>query len=116
MSRANPLDLALDDFQPKRREEKPRPDREAIAQVAKDNGFLSRDPKTVEPREPREPREPSTPRRQRRFTTGRNQQINIKATPETVTRFNALADRLNLPAGALLEQAVEILEKKFQDD
>ena len=105
MSRANPLDLALDDFQPKRREEKPRPDREAIAQVAKDNGFLSRDPKTVEP---------NTPRRQRRFKTGRNQQINIKATPETVARFNALADRLNLPAGALLEQAVDILEKTHQ--
>ncbi|NOV26632.1 MULTISPECIES: stability/partitioning determinant [Cupriavidus] len=107
MSRANPLDLALDDFAPRVREEKPRVDRETVAQVAKENGFVSRDAKKVEAAMP-------SPRRQRRFTTGRNQQINIKATAETVARFNALADELNLPAGALLERAVQILEEKFK--
>ena len=106
MSRVNPLDLALDEFTPREREDKPRADRETVAQVAKDNGFVSRDPKKVA--------EAATPRRQRRFTTCRNQQINIKATAETVARFNALADELNLPAGALLERAVQILEEKYK--
>lgn len=107
MSRANPLDLAdFADFSPRTTEEKLRVAPETIAQVAKDNGFVSRDAKKVEAA--------ASPRRQRRFTTGRNQQLNIKATAETVARFNALADDLNLPAGALLERAVQILEEKYK--
>lgn len=77
MSRANPLDAALDDFEPRPREDKPRPDRQAIEQVAKENGFVSRDARKLETAATTAP-----PRRQRRFTTGRNQQINIKATPD----------------------------------
>ncbi|KAI3593369.1 hypothetical protein D9X30_1679 (plasmid) [Cupriavidus sp. U2] len=108
MSRANPLDLSIEDFAPRTGDDKPRVNRESIAQVAKDNGFLSRDAAKVEAAAA------AAPRKQRRFTTGRNQQLNIKATADTVARFNRLADELNLPAGALLERAVQILEEKFK--
>ena len=109
MSRANPLDAALDDFEPRPREDKPRPDRQAIEQVAKENGFVSRDARKLETAATTAP-----PRRQRRFTTGRNQQINIKATPDTIARFNALAEALNIPSGALLERAAEAMEDKYK--
>ena len=107
MSRANPLDAALEEFEPQPRDDKPRADRTAIEQLAKENGFVSRDARKLETAA-------TTPpvRRQRRFTTGRNMQINIKATAETIARFNALAEALNLPAGALLERAVEAMEAK----
>lgn len=108
MSRANPLDLSIEDFAPRTGDDKPRVTRESIAQVAKDNGFLSRDASKVEAAVA------ATPRKQRRFTTGRNQQLNIKATADTVARFNKLADELNMPAGALLERAVQVLEEKFK--
>ncbi|KAB0596384.1 stability/partitioning determinant [Cupriavidus pauculus] len=108
MTRANPLDLSVEDFAPRTGDDKPRPNRESIDKVAKDNGFLSRDASKVEAATA------ASPRKQRRFTTGRNQQLNIKATADTVARFNKLADDLNLPAGALLERAVQVLEEKFK--
>lgn len=109
MTRANPLDLSIEDFGPRVRDDKPRMDRETIAQVAKDNGFHSRDASKVEAAAAA-----VAPRRQRRFTTGRNQQLNIKATADTIARFNRLADELGLPAGALLERAVQVLEEKVR--
>ena len=45
------------------------------------------------------------------YTTGRNQQINIKATAETIARFYRLADENHVPLGALLEQALAALEQ-----
>jgi transcription initiation factor TFIIIB Brf1 subunit/transcription initiation factor TFIIB len=48
---------------------------------------------------------------QRRHRTGRNQQINIKATGETIDRINRIADELRIPLGAVLERALDALEK-----
>lgn len=107
MTRANPLDMALDEFDVKPKSDRPRVAPEAIEQIAKENGFVSRDAAKIEA--------PARPLKQRRFTTGRNQQINIKATGATIERFNALADRLQLPAGALLERAVELLEEHYRN-
>lgn len=45
----------------------------------------------------------------RRYTTGRNQQFNVKAKAETVDDFYALADELDVPLGELLELAVQAL-------
>lgn len=60
----------------------------------------------------RAPVAPAAPaRKQRRYTTGRNKQINIKATDETITRLYRLADERGVPLGELLEQALEALEK-----
>jgi hypothetical protein len=46
------------------------------------------------------------PRQARRRRTGRNVQFNIKATPETIARFTALADQNKLVFGELLDFAL----------
>ena len=91
----------LSDFQPqppRRRDVQP----EQIDRVAKDNGFPSRQPAVPLAK-------PSKPAA-RRHTTGRNQQLNVKATPETIARFYRLADERQVVLGELLEQALEALE------
>lgn len=50
---------------------------------------------------------------QRRFRTGRNQQINIKATDQTIQKFYKLADDANITLGELLERALTALEEKI---
>jgi hypothetical protein len=51
------------------------------------------------------------PRRSVRHRTGRNQQLNIKATTETIERFYKLADERRVALGELLEHALDALEK-----
>lgn len=51
------------------------------------------------------------PRQQRRYTTGRNQQINVKATAETIEQFYRIADEMRVPLGEVLARALEALEK-----
>lgn len=55
----------------------------------------------------------SAPGTQRRYRhrTGRNQQINIKATSQVIERLYKLADAKQVPLGELLEQALYALEK-----
>lgn len=99
MTRANPFD-DLGDFKP---EAKPKPVApEVIDEIARDSGFLSRQPS------PQPALMPSS--KPRRYTTGRNQQINVKAKPETITRFYRLADERHVPLGELLELALAALE------
>jgi hypothetical protein len=75
---------------------------DAISRIAEENNFPSRQaPKTA-----KEPR-----RKRRTYTTGRNRQFNIKATPETVDRFYRMADDRKVPLCALLEQALDALER-----
>jgi hypothetical protein len=102
--RVNPFG-DLNDFEPAQlKERRPKPvEKAVIDQVATDNGFPSR--------QPVKPGTTPAPRQQRRYTTGRNQQINIKATPETIERLNALADRMNVPLGEVLARALSALEK-----
>ena len=47
----------------------------------------------------------------RRRRTGRNAQFNIKARPETIEAFCAIADRMGWGIGETLEHAVELLEE-----
>jgi hypothetical protein len=84
---------------------KPKPDKpaqtEAMERIATENNFPSRQaPKTQAP-----PR-----RKPRRFKTGRNQQLNIKATGETIDRLYKAADARNVPLGEMLKQALDTLE------
>ena len=101
MSRANPFG-DLDDFAPES------PSRlvaaEAIDQLAHANGFPSRKAQSAP--------SPAPVRQPRRHTTGRNRQINIKATEETITALYAIADDMGLPLGAVLEQALAALDEK----
>lgn len=114
MSRANPFG-DLDDFATP---PTPRPvATEAIDRLAEASGFPSR--KAQEPasassvqREGEGPAVTPALRQQRRHVTGRNRQINIKATEETVATLYRIADDLGLPLGAVLEQALEALEER----
>ena len=87
----------LDEFKPKVKPA-PRPSSEQINAVAEQTGFPSRQPVT----------EPV--KRARRFTTGRNQQLNLKVTEDTLNRFYAIADELHLPLGEVFDRAVKALE------
>ena len=82
----------------------------AVSEVA---NFRSREahppvPKPVETLEPlrREPR---------RYRTGRNTQLNIKARSEVIEAFYSLADREGWVLGEAFEHAVAALERSLAD-
>lgn len=81
--------------------ERPRPPEEGVRAAASAAGFRSREASAPPPG-------PTRPRRRR---TGRNAQFNIKARPETIAAFCAVADRMGWGLGETLEQAVALLEK-----
>lgn len=104
--RVNPFG-SLDDFAPAKPKEKAQKpiEKAAVDQVAEENNFPSRQPVKAKPAPA------PVPRQQRRYTTGRNQQINVKATAETVDRLYRIADDMNLPLGEVLARALDALEK-----
>lgn len=81
---------------------------EIASQAAKAAGFKSREPKKTAPiiKE-----EVALPRRRR---TGRNAQFNLKARPETIAAFCAIADGQEWGLGETLEKAVALLEKEYK--
>jgi hypothetical protein len=75
---------------------------ETIERLAKEHNFPSRQAAKL----------PNTPRRKPRvYRTGRNQQFNAKATPETIERFYKLATEKNVPLGELLRLALDALDR-----
>jgi hypothetical protein len=75
---------------------------DAIARIAEENNFPSRQAAKT----------PAAPRRKKRvYRTGRNQQFNAKATPETIEKFYKLANEKNVPLGELLRLALDALER-----
>ncbi len=74
---------------------------EQIDKIAEANGFPSRSAG----------RAPSPRRAGRRYKTGRNQQINIKATAQVIARLYQMADMRQVPLGELLEQALDALDR-----
>lgn len=86
---------------PKSRAATPRPEKDQVQQAASAAGFQSREavPKPA-------------PRQTRRRRTGRNAQLNIKTTPETIEAFYRLADANGWGLGETLEHAVAILERE----
>jgi hypothetical protein len=89
-------------FEPKRKPET-LVEKEAVDRIADDNNFPSRQAA----RPPKEPR-----RKRRAYTTGRNRQFNIKASGATIERYYKMADEREVPLCALLELALDALEKK----
>lgn len=102
MSRVNPFDNLADAlaFEPKAKTAKPI-EAEKIERLARDNNFPSR--QSLKP--------PKVQRLRKRYTTGRNQQLNFKATPATIERFYRLAEGQQLPLCQLLEKALDALEQ-----
>jgi hypothetical protein len=66
-------------------------------------GFRSREPQPVV-----ETPQADLPRRRR---TGRNMQLNLKARPDTIAAFCAIADSQGWGLGETLEHAVALLER-----
>ena len=80
----------------------------ATSQAAAAAGFRSREPKQDDPES--RAGEGAAPRRRR---TGRNAQFNLKARPETIAAFCAVADRQGWGLGETLEQAVSLLQREY---
>ena len=89
-------------FETKPKKEKPVA-QDAIEQIAKDNNFHSR-PISKPVAKPK--------RRPRYYTTGRNQQLNLKATSATIERFNKRCEERKVPQGLLLELALDALDRE----
>ncbi len=99
-------DLDLNGFEPKKtKPARPAESPEKVRAVAEANNFTSRAP--AKPSAPASP----TPRRGRR--TGRNMQLNIKATQDTVDLFYRLSDAQGWVLGETLERALEALEREL---
>lgn len=102
--RVNPFAdaVAAPTFAVKPRTTKP-VENDQIDQLSREHNFPSRQAAKV----------PETPTRKRRtYKTGRNQQLNFKATAATIDRFYAMADKKMLPLCELLEQALDALEQR----
>ena len=87
-------------FTTKPKKEKP-VEEDAIARIAEQNNFTSRQATKAPKVERRKPRI---------YRTGRNQQFNAKATPETIQRFYKAADDKRVPLGELLKQTLDALD------
>ncbi len=105
----DPLDdLDLSEFQP-RQAPVPRPPSGETNRAAEAAGFRSREPKAAES----SASEVVEVVPQRRRRTGRNAQFNLKARPETISAYCALADQMGWGLGETLEKAVALLEERY---
>lgn len=75
---------------------------EKVRQVSEGASFKSREPAEQKPAK-REPR---------RYRTGRNTQLNIKADPDVIEEFYRLADAQGWVLGEALERAVAALKNE----
>ena len=101
--RVNPFE-SLDDFGTKSVSNPV--EREQIDKIAESEGFPSR--------QPAKPAAASTPvRASNHYTTGRDRQINTKATQETKERLARLAARINRSQAEVLETALREYEERL---
>lgn len=99
----------LSDFRPK-----PPARPEQVRAVAEEAGFRSREP--LPPGPPAQaPVIPAPParREQRRYRTGRNQQLNLKVRAEDAEAFYALADAQGWVLGEAFARAVAALTREL---
>ena len=85
-----------------------RPHSEETSRAAEAAGFRSREPKGTENQTGCTPQ-------LRRLRTGRNAKFNLKARPETIAAYCALADRMGRGLGETLEKAVDLLEERYSE-
>lgn len=97
---------------------RPKPAPEVARVVAEKTGFKSREAASgagqggqVAQAALPTPTAPTSPLRRRR--TGRNAQFNLKAKPETIAAFCAVADNNGWGLGETLEYAVALLERDY---
>lgn len=99
-------DLDLSGFEPKKvRPERPPESPEKVRALSEANNFPSRAPARPQP--------PDHPPLRRGRRTGRNMQLNIKATQDTVDLFYRLTDNQGWVLGETLERALEALQREL---
>lgn len=112
--RANPFaespdDLDLSDFAtPAKAERKPvdLAKLEALGNATGFNRRVSPEPAQQQPTPATEPDKP------RRYTTGRDIQLNVKVTAENKRRFHALADQAQVSLSVLFERLLDAYERE----
>jgi hypothetical protein len=100
-------DLDVSGFTP-RATARPKVRPEQVRAVSEAAQFQSREPQP--PRREQVSASPS-PREPRRYRTGRNIQLNIKARAETVEAFYAIADQRGWVLGETFEHAIDALKR-----
>lgn len=99
-------DLDLTGFEPKKAgATRPAEPPEKVRALSEANHFPSRAPAKPQP--------PQSPPIRRGRRTGRNMQLNIKATQDTVDLFYRLTDSQGWVLGETLERALEALEREL---
>ena len=120
MNRANPFGDLAAEFTPKPQPKAKPVESAQIEQIAAENGFPSRKARPVG-REaaaaaaPTEAPRAAVPTAVRRYTTGRNRQLNLKASDATIARFYRLADAQQITLAELFERAIDALEAAQSD-
>lgn len=99
-------DFNASDWLPRAPAANEKPPKVATQKAAAASGFRSREPQP----EPVKPTLRQDPPRRRR--TGRNAQFNLKARPETIDAFCAIADAQGWGLGETLERAVALLQRE----
>jgi hypothetical protein len=105
-------DLDIGGFAPK-----PPARAERVKAVAEEAGFRSRDPlpSQAQAEAPVLPATPSKERReQRRYRTGRNQQLNLKVRAQDAEAFYAIADAEGWVLGEVFARAVTALARELK--
>ena len=89
---------------------RPRPQPALAVTAGAAAGFVSREAPLAAPPPPAEGQGTPAARRRR---TGRSAQINLKARPDTIAAYCALADRMGWGLGETLERAVALLQAEY---
>lgn len=101
-------------FAPKPKPATPPVPPEQVRAVSQARGFRSREPQPAAAAAPAPTPVAEVPRREpRRYRTGRNVQLNIKARAEVIDSFYAIADRQGWVLGQAFEEAVAALERSL---
>lgn len=91
---------------------RPRLDPEIAGRAAEVAGFRRREPVLNQPPYSHPVDERAGQGRPRRRRTGRNAQLNLKARPETIDSYIAIADANGWGLGETLEHAVVLLQRE----
>ncbi|MBK1662120.1 stability/partitioning determinant [Paracraurococcus ruber] len=98
----------LSDFRPK-----PPARAEQVKALAEEAGFRSREPLRQAPLPPPPAPAASPAREQRRYRTGRNQQLNLKVRPQDADALYAIADAQGWVLGEAFAHAIAALTREL---
>lgn len=107
-----PEELDVSGFTTKSTPDITAPAPEEVRAVAEAANFRSREAKVAKPAKPAAP----TKRPPRRYRTGRNVQLNLKASQETVDSFYELTDANHWVLGETLERAIGALQRELKKE